>query len=404
MTPERLKIAISIWTFTPNTGGLQSHAENLCKHLKQRGHEVHVITRSATRIPISGDYLFHNESREDLWVDGIAVRAIRFSKLWTPILWVILKAAARPALRALAARLYQIVSAKPAQIAFNGFDLIHHVGHATAFAGFTAAQGSKLCQIPFLVQPTAHPEFYGDSHLDFKLYDQADQLLVHSFYERDFFVSKGIKCPISVVYNGIEDRSDGREDRFRDKYKIKGPIILFLGRKSKDKGYPLTIAAFKLLKEDCPDATLVCMGPANPNEPAQLADGIIDLAYVSEMDKHDALAACSCLCVPSEGESFGLVYMEAGRYKKPCIARSLPVLRELLGKRGAALLVGRPDDQKNWVELTADELAAGMRQLLGSPALCLEIGEACYKLSGEFIWPVIVQRFESAYYSSLQPV
>lgn len=398
-----MKIGISIWTFTPNTGGLQSHAENLCQHLRQRGHDVRVITRSATRVPFFSDYLYSNEPDDGIQVGGTPVRFIRFSRAWFPILWLILKTAARPLTQGLAARLYQLVAKAPSRKVFAGFDLIHHVGHATALVGFAAAQSAKFHKIPFLVQPTAHPAHFGDKPLDLKLYGQADRLLVHTGYERDYFAAKGVVCPVDIVYNGIEDRADGQGGRFRAKYNLNGPIILFLGRKSADKGFPLAIAAFKLIQKEYLDATLVCIGPKEAPGISETTRGILELDYVSEAEKHDALAACTCLCVPSTGESFGLVYMEAGRYGKPSIGRNVPALRELLGKNNAALLVGRPNDQTNSAELTAEELAAGLKQLLESPGLCRDIGDACLQVSSKYLWPQVVQRFEAAYYASLKP-
>jgi glycosyltransferase involved in cell wall biosynthesis len=402
MTRRQLKIGISIWSFTPNTGGLQAHAQNLCKHLRLRGQEVTVITRSATRIPVRDDYLFFNEPADDIHVNGVPVRVLCLSHAWSPVLWIILKLAARSAATGLAATLYEMVAAAPARAAFAGFDIIHHVGHATALAGFAAAQAAKRHGTPFLVQPTAHPFNFGDSKLDFRLYRQSNRLLVHTCYERDFFTSRGINCPIDVVYNGIEDRADGQGDRFRAKYRIEGPMILYIGRKVVDKGYPLMVEAFKFLKKKTPAVTLVCMGPSAPDTEVKPLPGVIELEHVSENEKHDALAACTCLCVPSEGESFGLVYMEAGRYRKPVIGRNLPVLRELLGQTNAALLLGQADDQNNKARLMVDELVEGLQKLLNHPELCQQIGDACHLVSESFLWSKVVERFEHAYQQALE--
>ena len=395
-----MKIAVSIWSFAPNTGGLQAHAQNLCKHLQMRGHEVWVITRSASRIPVFDDYLFFNEPSDDIQVGGIPVRPLRLSRAWSPVLKVILKTAARPQYGSLAARLYELVSDRPAREAFAGFDIIHHVGHATALAGFAAARAARHHRRPFLVQPTAHPLNFGDSNLDFRLYFQAGRLLVHTRFEQDFFVSKGIKCPVDVVYNGIEDRADGRGERFLAKHGIRGPMILYIGRKAVDKGYPLVVEAFQLLRARNPDATLVCMGPASLDAKVKPLPGVLELEFVSEEEKHDALAACTCLCVPSEGESFGLVYMEAGRYRKPSIGRNLPVLQELLGRQEAMLLLGKPIKGANKASLDAADLAGGIQDLLGNPGLRQKIGDACHQVSNAFLWPRIVEGFESVYFKA----
>ncbi len=398
---RRLKICISIWSFTPNTGGLQAHAQQLCHHLQKRGHDVTVVTRSASRVPQRGDYIFFNEPFTTVEVDGIPVSPLRISKKWKPFLWAILKTAARRPLAPLAARLYEMTCDKPAKSVFAGYDLIHHIGHATALMGLASARAAKFHGIPFLVQPTAHPFNFGDAAVDFRLYRQADRLLVHTRYERDYFRAKGIACPVDVVGNGIEDRADGQRERFCSKYGIKGPMILYIGRKAVDKGYPLVMQAFKLLQRNNPEATLVCFGPTVGESVRETVPGVIELDFVSEQEKHDALAACTCVCVPSEGESFGLVYMEAGRYRKPVIGRKLAVLLEILGT-DAAMLLGQPDDCSNAVSLSATELAANIMELLGNPDMCRRLGEECHRRSGNFLWPDIVKRFEESYHLSMQ--
>lgn len=360
-----------------------------------------MVTRSATKIPMGGDYLFFNELHNDITVAGIPVRPLRLSPGWSPVLWLILKLAARPAWAGLAAWLFERVAARPARTAFAGFDVIHHVGHATALAGFAAARAAKQNGIPFLVQPTAHPFNFGDSKLDFRLYRQADRLLVHSEYERDFFRAKGIRCPVDVVYNGIEDREDGQGERFRKEHGINGPMVLYLGRKAVDKGYPLVIEAFQKLRSQMSEVRLVCIGPASLDAEVKPLPGVLELSFVSESEKHDALAACTCLCVPSEGESFGLVYMEAGRYAKPVIGRRVPVLEELLGNKPAALLLGKTVPNRNRAQLDANELAEGIKQLLTKETFGRQIGEACRQVSENYLWPRVVHNFEISYRAAL---
>ena len=93
--------------------------------------------------------------------------------------------------------------------------------------------------------------------------------------------------------------------------------------------------------------------------------------------------------------------MEAGRYSKPVVARRLPVLDELLGKGGAGLLVGTPDRKRNAVDVTAEELAASLYQLLNSPEECVRLGQNCRRVSDKFVWPEAVKRFEAVYQRAL---
>jgi len=396
-----LKIIISIWMFKPETGGLQSHAEQLGRALTQRGHEVTVVTRAYSFVPQFRDYLFANEAPGDVSVDGVHVRPLKLRKRWRAVQWLLSKCVARQALQPLAVRLYEMQAMRPARDVYRDADIIHHIGQATALIGFAAERAARLLRIPFLLEPTCHPFQAGDTPLDHRLFRRADRLLVHTHFEADHFRSLGYKVPIDVVGNGVEDRADGNGERFRQQTGLSGPIILYIGRKDPDKGYPLVVGAFHRLRSKMPDVNLVCIGPAGGENMGGTEIGVHDLGFVSEELKHDALAACTCLCVPSMGESFGLVFMETGRYAKPVVARRLPVLEELFENGRAALLVGTPDRRRNIVDVTAEELAASLYQLLNSPRECARLGQNCRRVSDKFVWPEVVKRFETAYRAAL---
>ena len=400
MISKPLKIGLSIYMFKCGTGGLQAHAEHLCRHLENRGHEVVIITRTVSRVPVYMDFLFFSEPYVERLVNGIKIRPLRFTSNWRPVQWLLSKCIHRPALQNLGIKLYEIQGRQAAFQTFEGFDIIHHVGQASALIGFAGKLAAQKQHIPFLVQPTCHPYQAGDSPLDFKLFTKADSLLVHTQYEKDYFRQQGLMMPTYVVGNGIEDRSDGNAARFRTQFGISGQIVLFVGRKDKDKGYHLIMEAFQKVRQQKADVTLVCMGPSRDMNVAQY-EGVLNLDFVSEQIKHDALAACTCLCVPSEGESFGLIFMEAGRYAKPIIARKLPVLEELLQEGDAGLLLGKTDYSHNYVTLEVEELRDGILYLLSNPDECKRLGEACQKVSDNFIWSRVVRRFEESYYKAI---
>jgi len=401
MTQRKLKIAISISCFRPDTGGQQAHAEQLSRHLQERGYDVVVVTRAATRVPHGRDYLFFNEPSSSLTVKGVPVRPLKFSRIWLPVLWFLGKCVVRPHLEGLAVNLYQFVSKKSARNAFAATDVIHHVGEASPLSGFAAAVAAKHWRVPFVVQPTCHPHHVGDSSLDLRLFAKADRLLVHTKYEANYLHQKSVRCPIDVVGNGIEDRADGDAERFRTRFGVTGPFILFIGRKDRQKGYLLLLDSFKVIRRHRPDISLVCMGPAESTAKQQEVEGLIDLDFTSEELKHDALAACNCLCVPSDGESFGLVFMEAGRYGKPAVGRKVAVLQELLNDGAAALLVGMPGEARNRAMLSPEVLAAALLKLLSDPKECHRLGENCRTVSEQFLWPLAVKRFEASYYQAV---
>lgn len=402
-----LRLGLSIRTFNASSGGLQSHCAQLARELVRRGHEVRVITRTLTRPPGYRDLFFYRDPVGRTETDGVQVVVLRRSRLWHPWLWASFKCSWRPATRDWGARMYAMAFGGEARRALAGVDLVQQVGHGSDMIGFAAARAARGFGVPFLAQPTVHPGQCGDSELDFLLYRQADRLLVHTQFEADFFRQRGLAMPISIPGNAVEDRADGDAGRFRLQHDLGAvPVVLYLGRRDKDKGYPLVREAFREVRARHPAAVLVCMGPpalGGQVEPSRRAEGVVELGFSTEQEKHDALAACAVLCVPSEGESFGLVYMEAGRYGKPVIGRRLPVLEELLGRHEAAWLVGTPNGQASGVPVSADELADAIQRVFADPELAGRLGRNARRVSDQFTWPNVVTRFEAAYRQTLPP-
>lgn len=397
-----LRIALCIWLFKPGTGGLQAHARNLAHHLIMRGHQVTVLTRAYTIVPEGLGFLDFTEGCERGNVDGIPVLAVGYSGRMKRLAKLIAKLRSYGCLRWLGITLFRRL-ARSTRHAFADFDLIHYVGQADQLFGFAVADAAVYHRVPFIVQPTCHPFVVGDSPMDVALYRRAARALVHTRYEASHLTPSMRGSPMEVVGNGIEDRTDGVGERFRHDYQIEGPMILYIGRRDKDKGYPLVVEAFRLLRQARLDVTLVCMGPPGGIPKAEGA-GIVHFEFADEACKHDAFAACTCLCVPSEGESFGLVYMEAGRYAKPVIARRLPVLEELLKGGKAGLLVGTMDAARNANDLHATELSAAITGLLDDPELSARLGQECRIASDAFIWPRVVRSFEQAYFKTLREI
>jgi len=393
-----MKIAISIWMFKQATGGLQSHAEQLACELLKQGHQVVIVTRFSTFLPEGRGYMLDNEKQDKLFRDGLEIRHLIYPEFIKPLQFLITTLCHRKIFLGFAIWLY-IQQAKAAAIKnFSDCELIHHVGQSTALVGYAAAYAASHLNIPFLIQPTVHPNQVGDSAEEISFYRLADRLLVHSEFEKQFFRKKlQINIPCNVVGNGIPCRNDGNAERFRNLYGIEGPLILFVGRKESDKGYDLVISAWEKARIKISDLTLCCMGPGSVR--SSQTPNLLDLEYVEDSLKHDALAACDCLCVPSVGESFGIIFIEAAYYRKPIIARRLPVLVELLGEQ-SALFLGS-EVAFNRVQLDSDELSQGIVRLISNKELGQQMGENAFYASHRFTWDKVVSSFLLAYQEEL---
>jgi len=128
-------------------------------------------------------------------------------------------------------------------------------------------------------------------------------------------------------------------------------------------------------------------GTLGSGRSALAATQVLNLDDLAEEEKQDALAACDVLCVPSEGESFGMVYYEVWAYKKPVVALDLPVLRETIGSPGGGLLC----------DAEPQSIANRLSQLLGNPELCSNLGTNGYAVAKQHDWPKALESYAMIY-------
>lgn len=118
--------------------------------------------------------------------------------------------------------------------------------------------------------------------------------------EGEFFTTFGIGMDTNFTCDG---------KKFREKYKIDSPFLLYAGRKDAGKRVDVLINHFVQYKKRNPgDLKLVLIGGGEISIPSR---EIIDLGFVPAQDKYDAYAAAALFCNPSEFESFSLVIMES---------------------------------------------------------------------------------------------
>ena len=158
-----------------------------------------------------------------------------------------------------------------------------------------------------------------------------------------------------------------------------GPAIGFLGRMDEPrKGLAILLAAFPGIRARVPGATLVLIGPGDPDEvladvPAEVREGIVALGRLDESDKARALASLDAYVAPNTGgESFGIVLLEAMAAGAPVIASDLDAFARVLdgGRCGALFPVGDPAALEDTVVGLLDDAGerarladAGMRRV-----------------------------------------
>jgi glycosyltransferase involved in cell wall biosynthesis len=129
----------------------------------------------------------------------------------------------------------------------------------------------------------------------------------------------GITNPnAAIVGVGVQTDQIGRGNRFRRKFGITSPFLLYVGRLEATKNVLDLIRYFENFKlRSAGDLSLVVIGTGSLNLPHH--PSVIQLGYCSEEDKFDAYAAALALVQPSLLESLSIVVLEA-------LAQGTPVL------------------------------------------------------------------------------
>lgn len=117
---------------------------------------------------------------------------------------------------------------------------------------------------------------------------------------------------------GLSTDWKANPERFRTKYHINEPFILYAGRKEPGKRVDQLISYFLEYKKRNPgDMKLVLIGGGDIEIPDP--EQIIDLGYVDTQDKYDAYGAATLFCNPSQMESFSFVIMESWLAERPVL-------------------------------------------------------------------------------------
>jgi len=111
---------------------------------------------------------------------------------------------------------------------------------------------------------------------------------------------------------GIDTDLRPDPERFRRRYQLPDPFILYAGRRDAGKNTPLLMTYFARYKERRPsNLRLLLIGNLPVHIPPARRRDILDLGFLPRQDQIDAYGAAEVFCQPSLMESFSIVIMEA---------------------------------------------------------------------------------------------
>jgi glycosyltransferase involved in cell wall biosynthesis len=169
------------------------------------------------------------------------------------------------------------------------------------------------------------------------------------------------------------------------------PMILFVGRDWEQKGGPLLLDAFRLVRAAVPTARLAVVGcrPRLEDEPGVDIVGPLDASDPDGKERLRRLyAEAACFSILSRFDAFPNVLLEAG-------LAGVPVVSTAEGSRPEAVLDG--ETGLLVAERDPEQIAAAMVSLFGDPDRNERMGRAATAWVRErFTWPAVADRVGDA--------
>jgi len=146
------------------------------------------------------------------------------------------------------------------------------------------------------------------------------------------------------------------------------PAVLMISRLDAGedyKGHRQMIEAWQRVLDRVPDAGLQIVGDGSLRPRLEdlarergLNSSVRFYGQVSDAARDDLITRCRALAMPSRGEGFGLVYLEAMRMGRPCLVSNADAGREVVNPPEAGLAVD-PDNPGELADAVVQLLSPG---------------------------------------------
>jgi glycosyltransferase involved in cell wall biosynthesis len=380
-----VKLGIVVQRYGPGiNGGAELHARYIAEHLARHA-EVDVVTTCAT------DYVtWRNELPAGVErVNGITVRRFRVKHERDPIVFARLSERVFDRPHSLADEIQWLDAegpASPSAVAYVAkhasdydFWILFSYRYYHAFHAARAAAGRAV------LVPTAERDPAIGLALFGPVFRGVRGLMYNSPEERTMIqsASGNQDVPSVVVGVGSEVPASPQAARFRQKYGIRGPFAIYVGRIDENKGCRQLFEYFDAyLKAGAGRLSLVLVG--NSLLPVPDDPRIRHLGFLGDADKFDAIAAAELLIMPSYFESLSMVTLEAWALGRPVLANAhCDVLKGQCVRSNAGLYYG-----------DAQEFVATLRAFEHNPWVGATLGRnGRLFYQQHYDWPVIEAKY-----------
>jgi glycosyltransferase involved in cell wall biosynthesis len=316
-----VKVAIVVQRYGQGiNGGAELHARYVAEHLA-RHVEVEVLTTCAS------DYVtWRNELSPGIEkVNGISVRRFRVKHERDPVVFGNRSNRVFLQRHSLGDELDWLDAEGPSSPALVDYVAKHAAGYDYclffSYRYYHAYYGARAAGSRAILVPTAERDATIGLSIFQPLFRSVRAVMYNSPEERAMIhaVSGNQNVPGIVVGIGSDVPNNPQPARFRQKYKIHGPLAVYVGRIDENKGCKELFEFFQgYLKDPAGKLSLVLIGNSLLAVPEHAR--IHHLGFLNDTDKFDAMAAADLLIMPSYYESLSMVALEAWALGRPVLA------------------------------------------------------------------------------------
>ena len=318
-----MKLAVVVQRYGPAiNGGAELHARYVAEHLARHA-EVEVLTTCAT------DYVsWRNELPAGTdTLNGVAVRRFRVRDQRDTTDFGRRSDHVFKQPHSVADELDWLDAEGPASPSLVRFIERHAADYDYYFffsyRYYHAYHGARAAAARAVLVPTAERDAAIGLSIFPPIFRGVRAIMYNSPEERAMIeaIAGNHQVPSVVVGIGSEVPSNAQPGRFRQKFNIRGPFAVYVGRIDENKGCRELFEAFlDYLGAGSTGLSLVLIG--NSMLPIPDHPRVRHLGFLEDSDKFDAIAASELLVMPSYFESLSMVALEAWALGRPVLANA----------------------------------------------------------------------------------
>jgi glycosyltransferase involved in cell wall biosynthesis len=380
-----VKLAVVVQRYGPAiSGGAELHARYIAEHLARHA-DVEVLTTCAT------DYVtWRNELPAGMeTINGVAVRRFAVQHERDPLAFGRLSQLVFHQSHSVRDELRWLEAEGPVSPS-----LIRHLArhpneydYCLFFSAryYHAYHGPRVVPARSILVPTAERDAAIGLSIFSPVFRGVRALMYNSPEERAMIeaLAGNSAVPSVVVGIGSEVPPNPQPGRFRQKYNVRGPFAVYVGRIDENKGCQELFDFFlTYVTEAGGRLSLLLIG--HSLMPVPQHPRIRHLGFLSDADKFDAVAASDLLVMPSYFESLSMVALEAWALGKPVLANGrCDVLKGQCLRSNAGLFY------ENRAEFVASLAALERNRWLGA-----SLGKSGRQFFRDnYDWPVIERKY-----------